>query len=116
MWRIYYDGRETQTGHGKGPTGDLARGVQVIIQDHPTVGVELVTACDYYVLHGERWHGVDIFGLFDYLLDSGIVLFGRTISREEYAEIFRQAAAAKAGWLPREVRPNGSASMGTGRL
>lgn len=107
MWRIYYDGEETHTGQGKGPTGSLARGVQVIIQDHPEVGVELVTGSDYYVLRGERWHGVDIFGLFDFLLDSGIVLFGRTISRDEYADIFRQVAADKAGWLPQEVRPDG---------
>lgn len=79
-----------------------ARGVQAIVQNHEEVGAEVVSTSDYYVLDGGRWRGVDIFGLFDFLLDSGIVLFGRTIRREEYQAVMREAKAVKETWLPRE--------------
>jgi len=80
-----------------------ARGVQAIVQDHPEVGSELVTAADYYVRDADgAWRGVDIFGLFDYLLDSGVVLFGRTISRNDYQSIMREALKTKETWLPVE--------------
>jgi hypothetical protein len=81
--------------------------VQVIVQDEPEVGVELVTGADYYVWRDGRWHGLDIFGLFDFLLDTGLVLFGRTVSRKEYAAIYQQAKADKSGWLPGERRSGG---------
>jgi len=84
--------------------GVLARGVQAIVQDHPEVGAEIVTSYDYYVLDNGHWRGVDIFGLFDFLLDSGIVLFGRTVTSEEYYEIMKQVSAVKNGWLPKERR------------
>jgi hypothetical protein len=102
-YRVYYaPDKEPATGNGVGPTGELARGVQAIVQDHPEVGVEIVTSCDYYVYEDGRWRGVDIFGLFDYLLDSGLVLFGRTIKRKEYYQVMQQVQQDKAGWLPRE--------------
>jgi hypothetical protein len=68
------------------------------------VGSEIVTASDYYVLENGKWRGVDIFGLFDYLLDSGLVLFGRTIARDEYQKIVREAIKAKETWFPGEKR------------
>jgi hypothetical protein len=80
----------------------FARDVQVIVQDHPDVGSEIVTGADYYVLDNERWRGVDIFGLFDFLLDSKLVLFGRTLTNDEYREIYKIAAKDKDGWLPFE--------------
>lgn len=79
-----------------------ARGVQAIVQDHDEVGSEVVSSSDYYVKVNNKWKGVDIFGLFDYLLDSGIVLFGRTISRDEYQKIISQAIKRKETWLPGE--------------
>jgi hypothetical protein len=84
-----------------------ARGVQAIVQDNEEVGSELVTSADYYVKINNGWKGVDIFGLFDFLLDSGIVLFGRTISRNEYQEIIRKALKTKETWLPGERKFNG---------
>jgi len=104
MYRIYYTPDNWIETEGAELHGEKARGVQVILQPHPEVVVELVTSSDYYVLRDGRWWGVDIFGLFDFLLDSGLVLFGRTITRDEYAEVMRQAMAHKAGWLPRERR------------
>ena len=102
MWRIYYaDGLIFTSEDGLSKDAP-SRGIQAIVQDHPDVGVEIVTGGDYYVNENEHWRSVDIFGLFDYLMESGLVLFGRTISRKEYQEIMRVALKDKAGWLPRE--------------
>ena len=103
-WKVFYGDGTTAEGVGRQKL-DEPRGVQVIVQDHPEVGVESVTGCDYYVWREGRWWGVDIFGLFDYLMESGLVLFGRTIEREEYQAIARKALAEKETWLPRERRP-----------
>jgi hypothetical protein len=98
---VYYGDGAAQEADGSQPS----RGVQVIVQSHPDTGSEIVTSSDYYVLDGDRWRGVDIFGLFDFLMDSGIVLFGRTIGRDEYQEIVRTAIARKETWLPAERKP-----------
>lgn len=81
------------------------RDVQVIVQPHPDVGIELVTGADYYVKIDGVWVGVDIFGLFDYLLDSGKVLFGRMMSTKEYQALLNEAIKDKELWLNRERRP-----------
>ena len=88
-----------------------ARGVQVILQADPGVGWAMATGSDYYIRWpGRGWVGVDIFGLFDWLIESGQVLFGRTITNAEYQAIFNQAKAdkslpEKAGFLsPRKER------------
>ena len=100
-YRVYYgDGDIYESGDGHPP----ARGVQVILQNDGD-GPVFVTGADYYVRQGDLWHGVDIFGLYDYLLDSGLVLFGRTITREEYQAIYQQAKVDKHTWRPGERRP-----------
>ena len=90
-WVVYYgDGSTYSSEDGSSPP---ARDVQVIVQRHPEVGVELVTASDYYVWRNGRWWGVDLFGLFDYLTRPGPkkVLFGRTIETEVYKRIIKRA-------------------------
>jgi hypothetical protein len=98
-----------------GPPEDApARDVQIIVQDNPDVGSELVTSCDYYIWdtylgdEGPRWRGVDLFGMYDYLLRPGWkrILMGRTISGEEYVRIYKKAQIKKEGWLRNEVRPS----------
>ncbi len=101
-WRLYYGDGTTLDGEGPLPPGGDARGVQAIVQDHEEVGGAIVTSSDYYVLKGGQWRGVDIFGLFDFLLDSGTVVMGRTIRREEYQTIIREALKTKETWLPGE--------------
>jgi hypothetical protein len=98
MWKVFYGDGSTCDECERPP----ARGVQVIVQDHPRVGVELVSSADYYVKEDGHWRGVDIFGLFDYLIESGIVLFGRTVTQAEYNAAMAAAMEHKAGWLPRE--------------
>jgi hypothetical protein len=106
-YKIYYAGGRTYSGEDGLPVGENSRGIQVIIQDHPRVGLEMVTGGDFYILEDGRWRGTDIFGLFDYLMDTGIVLFGRMISSEEYNTIVSQAMKDKAGWLPFERHVSG---------
>jgi hypothetical protein len=102
MVRIYYgDGSEYEGGSGKPP----ARDVQIILQYDPERGPYFQSGADYYVWRGDHWRGVDIFGLFDYLLDSGLVLFGRTLKNEEYAEIYQRAKGDKTSFLPGERKP-----------
>ena len=74
-----------------------ARGVQVILMGHEGLGWVMATGSDYYIKHPDgTWQGVDLFGLFDWLIESGLVLFGRTITNAEYQAIFQQAKADKS--------------------
>ena len=107
-WKIYYGDGSTYTSEYGTPQVAPSRDVQVIVQDHPRVGVELVSSADYYVWMVNddyaRWWGVDIFGLFDYLVEAGWkrVLFGRTLLQEEYNEIVKEASEDKSGWTTLE--------------
>ena len=135
---IYYSGEKTV--EADAPSGDiLARDIQVILQDDPKRGPYFQSNSDYYVWRKDHWQGVDEFGLYDYLLDTGwyrhengrhcvlingewkarkdkfhlfeylmttgLVLFGRTISNEEYQAIFQQAKVNKRTWRPWERKP-----------
>ena len=100
--KAYYQDRTVELDDGL--TGEDSRGIQAITQDHPQVGREVVTKADYYVRDTEgRWRGVDIFGLFDVLMDDPNYAFGRTLSGEEYSRVMRAAyAEGKNGYTPKE--------------
>lgn len=105
-WKVFYaDGSTYDSEEGGRPE---ARGVQAIVQDHPRVNKEIVTGADYYIRDPEgRWIGVDLFGLYDWLVDVGLVLFGRMVTTEEYRELFKRAKLEqeKSGWTPFERKP-----------
>lgn len=103
MYKIFYpDNRIFDSELDDGPPP--ARGVQVILQEDDRVGPYFQTGSDYYVWieDQQKWQGVDIFGLFDYLIESGLVLFGRTITNQEYQEIYQKAKVHKNTWLNEE--------------
>ncbi len=106
-YKIYYsDGTVYDSTEGDGPE---TRGVQAIVQDHPSAGKEIVTGADYYIRSSEgRWIGVDLFGLWDWLVDRGEVLFGRMVTTEEYRDLFKRAKLEqeKSGWTPFERKPD----------
>ncbi len=112
-WRIYYQHQEPHEDTDGPPTGERARGVQVILQDDPELGWTTVSGSDYFVWREGKWWGTDINGLFDFLLDTGLVMFGRMLDRGEYSKIYSEALedetlAKKTGYLPRrfkELRP-----------
>jgi len=104
-YHVHYSGGKMRTAADGPLTGDDARDVQVIVQDDGD-GPVLVTGGDYYVWMGTFWRSVDIFGLFDYLLETGLVLFGRTVTRDEYNAIWQRAKLDKRTWRPKERRPD----------
>ena len=109
-WCIYYADGSTRSNKDKN-TPIVGRGVQAIVQKHSQVGWHVVNGGDYYIQTDfGGWVAVDRFGLYDYLLDTGLVLFGRTISTEEYQKIFQQALSdadmgRKGGFAIDERRP-----------
>ncbi len=113
MYRIYYQHKEPYESTDGSPVGEQARGVQVILQDDPELGWTTESGGDYFVWRDNRWWSCDIIGLFDYLMDTGLVLFGRMLDRGEYSKIYTHALhdktlAEKTGFLPRrfnELRP-----------
>lgn len=96
IYRIYYSPEDWIDGEGPGVCGEQARGVQAILQYHPSIGHHVQSQHDYYIWRDDRWMGVDIFGLFDYLLDSGIVLFGRTLLSDDYHKVMESVMAERA--------------------
>lgn len=106
-WKIYYEGGGTFDSENGNLKDAPARGVQVIVMGDPDVGWWMQEGSDYYIWQADRWVGVDLFGLFDFLIESGIVKFGRTITTAEYMEIRKRAMgdrdfARKTGYLRRE--------------
>lgn len=84
--RVWYSDGTYQDEPPYPPTG-----VQVIVMPNPEGGIMTACKTDYYVKREDKWYGVDIFGLFDYLMDSGLVLFGRTISGKKFQRILETA-------------------------
>ena len=87
--------------------------VQAIVQPSPQVGWAMEHTHDYYVWRKDlnEWRGTDLFGLWDYLSQSGWkkVLFGRTISTDEFSNIYQRAKEhrdiRKTGFVPSERKP-----------
>jgi len=108
-WRVYYSDGKMVEGEGD-PNVHDARGVEVIVQEHPDIGWHTQSGENYYVWRDGRWTGVDIFGLYDWLLDRGDVLFGRAMTNKAFTDVMRRALAdmdgEKKAWLKREKRPD----------
>lgn len=111
-WRVYYGDGTTVESDGFPVDRVPARNVQVVVQDHPSVGWSMVHTRDFYIWADERWRGVDQFGLYDYLCEPGWkrVLFGRTINRDDFNTIYQQAKrdtkfARKSGFTRDEIKP-----------
>ena len=85
-YRVYYS-----NGKISEEENPPARDVQAILQKNEEGEWIIRSGGDYYVLRNGVWIEVDIFGLFDYLMDSGLVLFGRTLSNTEFSEIMKKA-------------------------
>lgn len=106
MTRVYYSNGDVYIGDDPPP-----RDVQVIVQEHPDVGWHTQSGYDYYVWRDGRYVGVDLFGLYDWLLDSGGVLFGRTLTQREFSQVMARAlddlGKAKTGWTGDERRIDG---------
>jgi hypothetical protein len=85
--------------------------VQTIAQVNKLTGRRIERENDYYIWTDHGWRGCDQFGLFDYLIEPGfkVVLFGRSLSNEEYKEVLDRACndpdlPAKSAWEKDERR------------
>jgi hypothetical protein len=102
-WVIYY-GDDTTVNDGQLLPADVPkRNVQVIAQEDADCGQHFLRSNDYYWWNGIHWEGGDLFGLYDYLIDPGykVVLFGRTVTNNEYQTIYNRALAGSE-YLPRK--------------
>ena len=111
-WKIYYSGATFSDLDGSAYDAP-ARDCQMIAcsdQDH---GWYLCRSDHYYwyLPDSDLWQGGDMFGLFDYLIEPGQkrVLFGRTISNDEFQAVLSLATndpdlPQKTAWRPGERR------------
>lgn len=109
-WKIFYS--DSTYSNEDGPP-ELApkRDVQTIAVADEVCGRRIERGNDFYVYrHG--WRGTDQFGLFDYLIEPGskIVLFGRSLSDDEYRKVWDIASKdpdlpPKSAYLPDERKP-----------
>ncbi len=111
MYRIYYGDGSTYAGL---PETAPVFGVQAIVQQDKDVGWIISAERDFYVWRDERWWGVDVFGLVQYLHAPGWkrVLLGELITIDRWREINAHALqdrefAQKHTYLPerRDRRP-----------
>lgn len=110
-FKIYYDDGSTFEGD---PAIAPTRGVQVIVMRDRDHVWKTVAGSHYYVWanrgDGYEWFGVDQAGFYDYLFNPGwkMILLGRTISNDRFAEIFRNATeerGIKTGFNVGERQP-----------
>lgn len=73
------------------------RDTQVIVQTSKEVGWHTQSGYDYYIWREEqgRWVGVDLFGVWEWLLDSGLILFGRTLTQGQFNKAMKVALSIK---------------------
>ena len=114
LWKIYYGDGTTYSDLDGPPELAPKRNVQVIIHSCELVGFAIERDEHYYVYLPERggWQARNEFGKYDYMIEPGwkIVLYGRTLSGDEYRAIVDKALAdrdvpRKSAWLREERRP-----------
>lgn len=97
-WKIYYGDGTTFSSEDGPPELAPATNIQCIIERDERHGRLVLSRFDFYIHKKDGWYGVDQFGLFDYLMEIGLLKAGRTINNELYGEII--AAASNDPDLP----------------
>jgi hypothetical protein len=87
QWKIYYGDGSTFDSTEGDPEDAPATDIQIIIQFSEDGERDRQSGSDYYVRRDGRWQGVDIFGLFDYLMSESRVKFGRYLSNRAFRRI-----------------------------
>lgn len=94
--KIYYSDGSTFSSNDENE-GDKppAMDCQIIVQKDEDRGWITTHGSDFYIWKDGRWWGCDLYGLFRFLMDTGLVLFGETISHNQFDEIYQEAKAYK---------------------
>ena len=74
-WKIFYDDQDPFSSDDGEPVDAPPFGVQVIVLDDKDHGRYIQARADYYVWRDERWWGVDIGGLHDFLIEQRLVAY-----------------------------------------
>lgn len=97
IWRVFYADGSTYSSNDGGPYDAPAIGVQVIAYSVPDVGRYILAKCDFYWWDAGRacWFGGDQSGFYQYMFGKGPkrVLFGATVTNEEYQHCLKLALA-----------------------
>lgn len=109
LWRIYYGDGTTFDNLDGEPADAPPWNVQAVVQRDPDVGRSISRSNDFYVWHNGQWWEMDLFGLIDYLIRTGLVKFGRTLGNRDYAAVLDRAVndpdfPAKSAWHKLERR------------
>lgn len=95
QWTVYYDDGKKYTNQELSPEEAPPWGIQAIVQkDSPDSDTIVITAGDdfyYYDYRDERWYGVELTGLIDFLVHDGWVKLGRFIPITRYNQIMEEA-------------------------
>lgn len=75
-WRIYYGDMKTYSNEDGSPKDAPPWNVQAIVQKHIESGRYITSHYDYYVYRDDRWFGVDVAGIVDYLQELGLLRVG----------------------------------------
>ena len=108
QWRIYYGDGSTFSDAEGAPSDAPALDVQVIAQAAGiAIGRRTVSRYDYYWCEAGEWYGGDLFGLYDFLMRSGLVKFGRAMPSAAFEAILTRAVTdgdmtPKHAWDPHE--------------
>ncbi len=98
-WVIYYGDGSTYSDLD-GPAWDApTQNVQILVRESNkgNTGFRAMHAKDGYVWKNGEWYGVDVMGLWDYLLNTRgptKVIFGRWTSDDNFDSIYRRATEA----------------------
>jgi len=89
--KFYYsDGRSFNS-----PESPL--GLVAILQEDEAGRWVITSGGDFYVKRDGFWLEVDIFGLIDFCLETGLVLEGRMVSNSRFQEVMTQALEDRKG-------------------
>ena len=96
LWRIRYNDRPPFDNLQGNPWSAPRTGVLVITQIDEQTGRFMQARSDFYVWRSDRWWGVDLAGLYDYLFfeenqHPKAALMGRTVSNPLFQKAFREA-------------------------
>jgi hypothetical protein len=106
MWRVYYGDGSVYTSEDGSALEAPRVNVQVIAQEDPSMGWELLSEADYYYFEPEtrNWYIADLFTVWDVLIRSRqpLIMFGRMVTEDEFREIVLRVLddlpTPKTGW------------------